>query len=106
MATGSQTRPAAVPTVQEDNERVRVTEWRFAPGAATGWHRHEYDYVVVPQTDGLLRLELPDGEAEAKLTAGVSYYRRAGVEHDVINAGAAELVFVEVEMKAHGLDQA
>ncbi len=25
-----------------DNERVRVTEWRFAPGAATGWHRHEF----------------------------------------------------------------
>ena len=25
--------PQAVPTVQVDNERVRVTEWRFAPGA-------------------------------------------------------------------------
>ena len=35
-----------------DNERVRVTEWRFAPGAATGWHRHEMDYVVVPMADG------------------------------------------------------
>ena len=33
----------AVPTVQVDNDRVRVTEWRFAPGAATGWHRHEFD---------------------------------------------------------------
>ena len=41
------TRPAAVPTVQAENERVRVTEWRSAPGAATGWHVHEYDYVVV-----------------------------------------------------------
>ena len=28
----------AVPTVQIDNERVRVTEWRFAPGAETGEH--------------------------------------------------------------------
>ena len=27
-------RPAATPTVQIDNERVRVTEWRFAPGTA------------------------------------------------------------------------
>ena len=25
--------PQAVATVQVDNERVRVTEWRFAPGA-------------------------------------------------------------------------
>jgi mannose-6-phosphate isomerase-like protein (cupin superfamily) len=31
--------------------------------------------------------------------AGVSYFRRAGVEHDVVNAGAAELAFVEVELK-------
>ncbi|HCG30209.1 MAG TPA: cupin, partial [Chloroflexi bacterium] len=46
------TRPAAVATRQIENERVIVTEWRFAPGAHTGWHRHEYDYVVVPMTTG------------------------------------------------------
>jgi len=34
------TRPQAVPTVQIDNERVIVTEWRFASGAETGWHTH------------------------------------------------------------------
>ena len=50
-------RPQAVPTVQVSNHRVIVTEWRFAPGAETGWHRHGHDYVVVPQTDGLLLLE-------------------------------------------------
>ena len=43
-------------TVQVDNERVKVTEWRFAPGAETGWHRHAYDYVVVPMTTGKLKL--------------------------------------------------
>ncbi|MCY3830662.1 MAG: cupin, partial [Rhodospirillaceae bacterium] len=31
----------AVPTVMIEDERVRVTEWRFAPGAATGYHVHE-----------------------------------------------------------------
>lgn len=91
---------AAIPTVQVDNDRVRVTEWRFAPGAATGWHRHEYDYVVVPGTTGTLKLVDADGkETLADLTAGVSYYRPAGVEHDVINASAGEFVFVEVEIK-------
>ena len=44
--------PSAVPTVQIDDATVRVTEWRFAPGATTGWHRHEYPYVVVPMTTG------------------------------------------------------
>ena len=43
---------AATPTQLIDNERVRVTEWRFRPGEATGWHRHEFDYVVVPVTTG------------------------------------------------------
>jgi quercetin dioxygenase-like cupin family protein len=44
----------AVATVMIDNERVRVTEWRIGPGDATGWHRHEHDYVVVPLTTGRL----------------------------------------------------
>jgi quercetin dioxygenase-like cupin family protein len=90
----------AVPTVQIDNARVRVTEWRFAPGAATGHHRHEFDYVVVPQTTGRLRIIGPDGsESDADLQTGVAYSRDAGVEHDVINANDFEFVFVEVEIK-------
>lgn len=90
----------AVPTIQVDNERTRVTEWRFAAGAATGYHRHEYDYVVVPRTTGRLRLVGPDGaETFAELTAGQSYFRKAGVEHDVINASKGEFIFVEVEFK-------
>ena len=94
-------RPAATPTVQVDNERVRVTEWRFAPGAATGWHRHEYDYVVVPMTTGRLLLEEPGGASRhAALRGGVSYARSAGVEHDVINDNPFAFVFVEIEIKA------
>lgn len=90
---------AARPTLQIDNERVRVTEWRFAPGAATGWHRHEMDYVVVPMLDGRLRLVEPGGTCEVDLKAGVPYTRKAGVEHDVINANAYEYAFIEVELK-------
>lgn len=30
-----------------ENGEVRVTEWRFAASAETGWHRHDYDYVIV-----------------------------------------------------------
>ncbi|MEO1457387.1 MAG: cupin domain-containing protein, partial [Pseudomonadota bacterium] len=89
-----------IPTVHVDNARTRVTEYRFAPGSATGWHRHEYDYVITPLTDGHLRLIGPGGaESEAQLVAGQSYFREAGVEHDVINAGATEIRFVEVEWK-------
>jgi quercetin dioxygenase-like cupin family protein len=90
----------AVPTIFIDNERVRVTEWRFAPGAATGWHRHEMDYVVVPMVDGALELVGPGGErTRAELEAGVPYFRSAGVEHDVINANAFEFAFIEIELR-------
>ena len=65
----------------------------------TGWHRHGMNYVVVPQTTGPLLLETPDGPVTSQLTAGVSYYRSIGVEHNVINPGEAEFVFVEVEIK-------
>jgi len=91
--------PSAVPTVQVDNERVRVTEWRFAPGAQTGWHRHEFDYVVVPMTTGKLRIDNGASEVIAELVVGQSYFRPALVEHNVINANPYELVFVELEMK-------
>ncbi len=92
-------RKPAQPTVQIDNDRVRVTEWRFAPGAETGWHRHAYDYVVCPVTDGNLLLETADGNVDAELRLGQPYFRQVGVEHNVINAGVSELVFVEVEIK-------
>jgi quercetin dioxygenase-like cupin family protein len=91
---------AAIPTVQVDNKRTRVTEWRFAPGAATGFHTHEFDYVVVPLTAGRLKArDGQGGEATAELGAGKSYFRNAGVAHDVINDSAHEIVFVEIEYK-------
>jgi quercetin dioxygenase-like cupin family protein len=89
----------ATPTVLIENDTVRVTRWHFAPRAATGWHRHEYDYVVVPLTDGTLRLVEPDGERDAVLEVGVPYFREAGVEHDVANANDYAFTFVEVELK-------
>ncbi len=91
---------AAVPTVQIDNDQVRVTEWRFAPGAETGFHIHEMDYIVVPGLTGTLRIVAPDGgETMSDLTHGVSYFRGKGVHHNVINANDYEFHFVEVELK-------
>ncbi len=87
-------------TVLIDNERVRVTRWHFAPGAATGWHRHEHDYVIVPLTEGRLKLLEPDGDRYAELKTGEPYFREAGVEHDVVNANDYEFAFIETEIKS------
>jgi len=86
----------------EDNDTVRITEWRFAPGAATGYHRHEFDYVVVYLTPAKIRAVGPTGETGFEMAVGQSYFRNAGVEHDVINAGDAPVTFVEIEIKRPG----
>lgn len=83
---------------QIDNKRARVTRHKMAPGASTGFHRHDYDYVIVPVTDGRMRIVEGGRESVSELAAGVSYFRPAGVEHDVINGGDRDLIFVEIEL--------
>lgn len=88
------------PTVHVDNERVLVTEWVLGVGESTGPHRHERDYVVVPLTGGTLRMTAPDGsQTMGELAAGRPYFRTAGVEHEVVNAGEAPVAFIETEVK-------
>jgi quercetin dioxygenase-like cupin family protein len=82
-----------------ENDKVIVTEYRFAPGANTGWHRHGYDYVVVPLMDGKVKLLTRHGENFAEMRKGVPYFRNEGVEHDVINANDGEYAFIEIELK-------
>lgn len=90
----------ATPTIQIDNADVRVTQWRLPPHSAIGFHRHDLDYVVVPMTAGDMTLTGPDGSRNtATLTVGQSYFRKAGVEHDVGNDTASEIVFLEIEIK-------
>jgi quercetin dioxygenase-like cupin family protein len=89
----------AIPSVQVDDQRVLVTEWRFAPGAETGHHVHAHDYVVVPLLAGTLRLEESGGVRDVHLQAGASYARKAGVAHNVINVNRFEFRFVEIELK-------
>lgn len=93
-------KPQAIATQMIDDARVRVTRFDFAPGAETGWHRHQMDYVIAAITDCHMRLELPDGSVnEVTVPAGTAYRRDEGVEHNVINAGDEPMSFVEVELK-------
>ena len=92
--------PSATSIPQLENDRVRITEWRFPPGTATGYHRHELDYVVVPVVPGTLTmLDLQGTETAAELELGQSYARAAGVEHNVVNKTESEIAFVEIELK-------
>jgi hypothetical protein len=90
----------AEPAVFIDNERVRVTEWRFKKkGDNTGWHRHGYDYVMVPLFDGQLEIDHGGGKRTlAPMKNGIPYFRNEGIEHDVINGSEFECAFVDIEL--------
>ena len=63
----------AVGQVIIENDRVRVTPWDFASeGDATGWHRHQHDYVIVPPFDGRLEIEHAGRTDISELTQGGS----------------------------------
>ena len=97
-------RKKAKTNIQIDNERIRVTEYSFNKGDETGFHTHQWDYVVVPQTSGqLLIIDDRKVETTATLVKGEPYYRRAGISHNVINNGRGELVFIELEIKTHSV---
>ncbi len=82
-----------------DNDRLRVTEWRFSPGTETGLHVHEMDYVVVPLTTGTLSVTDDTGDKQNVITAGVPYYRSSGVKHNVVNRSDKVVAFIEIELK-------
>ena len=83
-----------------ENEKVKITEWTFkTPGENTGWHKHLYDYIVVPLFDG--NLEISDASSNsqiAELSNGIPYFRFAGVEHDVKSINEFECAFLEIEL--------
>ena len=82
-----------------DNDRLRITEWRFLPGTETGLHVHEMDYVVVPIITGTLTVRDDGGEKHNNITAGIPYYRASGVKHNVVNRSNKEVAFIEIELK-------
>ena len=93
------TRAKATSVTFEDNDRVTIKEWRFAPGAETGWHEHGHDYVIVYRTPAKHLVETMEGGIMVDVKEGHSYFRKAGVEHNVVNAGDNEVILVETEIK-------
>tara|TARA_B100000700_G_C14612211_1_gene654109 strand:+ start:271 stop:567 length:297 start_codon:yes stop_codon:yes gene_type:complete len=83
-----------------EDERVRVTRFDFQPNQETGWHEHEYDYVITAVTNCDMKLQNPDGqETMVNIKSGDAYKRDSGVKHNVINAGLSSMSFIEVELK-------
>ncbi len=89
----------AVPTLQQDDDTIRITRYDFEPGAVTGWHQHGWPYFVIMLTAGTLRIHNGTEVTDVPLAAGQSYMRAAGITHDVMNGSDHPIAFVEIEVK-------
>jgi len=81
----------------DESSDHRVTRHHLEPGAATGWHRHDHPYVVVPITAGSVTITSADGEAQFEMRPSEPYSRPVGIEHSIRNTSSEPIVFVEVE---------
>ena len=82
-----------------EDDKVRVTRFDFEAGSETGWHKHEFDYVITAVSDCNMLLEEIWTKREVLVPAGTAYRRSEGVEHNVINNSNYPMSFVEVELK-------
>ena len=83
-----------------EDEKVRVTRFDFEPDQETGWHKHDYDYVITAISDCNITIENSDGtQSTSQVFAGTAYRRDAGVRHNVINTSNERMRFVEIELK-------
>ena len=90
---------AAQMEVIEDNERVRIVRYTLAYMAATGWHTHALDYVIVPYENCRVRVDRADGTVEAEMHRNSPYFRTKGIEHNVTSLTPATFSFLEIEIK-------
>ena len=89
----------AIAEVIEENDRMRIVRFTLAPGAATGWHTHALDYVIVPYDDCRVRVDRRDGTVEAEMFKDKPYFREKGVEHNVTSLLHRPFAFLEIELK-------
>lgn len=93
-------RNKAKTSIQVDNKLVRITKYLFLPGDETGMHKHKFDYIVTPITNGeIILIDKDENKSSSSLIASESYFRKAGVKHNVINNSKKKLIFVEIELK-------
>ncbi len=85
-------------SVVEDNDRVRILEFRGGPGTVTEMHSHP-TMVVVALTNAKVRSTLPDGQSrEMELNSGTVMYQDAK-DHATEVLGSSETRVILIELK-------
>lgn len=84
--------------VLDENDRVRVLEYKLRPGEKTELHRHP-DHEAITTSAGKFRFTTADGDVtEAELEAGQTIFL-AAADHRTENIGDSEATGFIVELK-------
>ena len=85
-------------SVVEDNDRVRILEFRGGPGTKTAMHSHPA-VVAVALADAKVRFTLANGQSmELELNAGMAMYQDAA-NHATEILGSSESHVILIELK-------
>jgi len=67
-----------------DNEKVRVWTVDLEAGGRQPWHRHDLPYLIVPLTDGSVKIQFADGAVRTgEDKVGQVRWRDAGEVHEL-----------------------
>ncbi len=94
-------RTAAPHVVLHEDEHSRIIHYVIKPGEQTGWHTHQFDYVVVRVSKGTLTSYFADGTSkDFSYVPGTSTAYKAPVEHNAVNTGDTDIIGYEIEFKS------
>lgn len=83
--------------VIEENDRVRILEFRGGPGSRTEMHDHP-DLVAVGLSSCKVKFTVPGGESfEIELAAGGAMFSPAGPHKTEILEGDSHVILIELK---------
>lgn len=100
MARGDAPLGEVATQVLFENEKVKIWSLQVAPGDASSWHLHSWDYITVGMEGETLTRELEDGTMELVGFEPGRWTYHVGQEiHRVINNSQATWKNLLIELK-------
>jgi mannose-6-phosphate isomerase-like protein (cupin superfamily) len=90
------TEPGITRRLMIDQRTVQVVRSTYEPGAAEPRGPHRFDVVIVPLSQGNMKVKIAGKSVE--WTIGEAIFIPRGIEHDIANVGKTPLDFVSIRI--------
>ena len=83
-----------------ENDKIRVWIVSLDAGGRQPWHQHFLPYLIVPLTDGEVKIQFADGTVRGgKDTVGEVRWREPGEVHELYNLSKGRFENLVIEIK-------